>query len=392
PDRAFDFRYGEDYQTTYDNFGWRVQLRTNTTNSSNPDKNVTYNALSENNGSISEENLTFISRFDKSLGDDYIRVIFDLTNNGNESKLFDIGVYADIQIGGDDRAAVLPLSDGKGFSMENKNDQDPRKGDILTLLVRDGYDVTNVDTLYWGQYHDDRSEIGRNVSNPDESLENTDSVFEISWIGRVIKPGEKQSFNVLLIVGNKIKLPPIIHVNSFNKAQINETTFTVEGTFASVYDDSKIDLYYKYGDDGTEHKLDSLNASNGEKTKHFSIPLQCGPSKTKTLYIWALDEGRRRSNYEATIISTVKPSITIDHPPANGYTVGSDIKIKVKLSDDTSARIVYELDGKVVQGELIEINNEEKTKEIVINTANLSLSEHSLKVYVEDEYGYRSEL
>ncbi|EAX97287.1 hypothetical protein TVAG_123370 [Trichomonas vaginalis G3] len=82
--RAFDFRYRTNSRTTYQNYGWRVQLRTNTTNPNDSNSNMTYTALAKNKGIIEEEGLKLEPRFDQSLGENYMRIIFDFLVNEKE--------------------------------------------------------------------------------------------------------------------------------------------------------------------------------------------------------------------------------------------------------------------------------------------------------------------
>ena len=332
-DRAFDFRYRNNSRTTYQNYGWRVQLRTNTTNPNDSNSNMTYTALAKNKGIIEEEGLKLEPRFDQSLGENYMRIIFDLTNNGDEAKIFDLGIYADISIGEDDKATVKALTNGIGFTMESTI-EGAEKGDVITLLVRDRYDVTNVDCLYYGKYDSDNSLIGRNMEelNP---LVGVDSIFEIGWINREILPHSKQSFNVLLVIGKYTRIPPIIKLDDLETFRIKGDTVTVTGEYSSIYNDSIITLKYKYGDTDTEHTVEQHSVKENGSQKHFSFDFIAGPERTKNLIVWVEDEDHRKSKeVSKEITANVLPTISFAKEPVKTCLIGDEIPFEIQVNDD----------------------------------------------------------
>ncbi|EAX90364.1 hypothetical protein TVAG_036760 [Trichomonas vaginalis G3] len=168
---------------------------------------------------------------------------------------------------------------------------------ILTLIVRDGYGVTDVDHFWFGEhsnypsnYHeyDDREDINNE--------QNIDTAFSFGWKNRPIYAHESVTFSVLLGIGEELSSPPKIQLLEPFKRKYNVN--------------ENIRLWVQYYDpDRSSHyvhlKYSFLNVENGELDSYFPADrpkgawkvfddrriLKCpSTSGSYPLKIWAEDE------------------------------------------------------------------------------------------------------
>ncbi|KAI5510497.1 dextransucrase protein, partial [Trichomonas vaginalis G3] len=212
--------YYEDvtYSTTYHNRGWFVVFREYI----NRKPRSLHFVKGSNNGVADYDDIHFetITSVDPVTG--YLSLCFNITNNGDEPKRIDVGVFADIQVAGNDYATVIPLENRRGFTMT-----DPDTGITFTLLVKDASGTTNVDAFYYGKfnrrwaeiyddyynnqvvnYYPKRFPYFKNITTTPTNLENEDSVFAFSWQKRDIYPGKTLSYGTTAGTGSNLKSPP----------------------------------------------------------------------------------------------------------------------------------------------------------------------------------------
>ncbi|EAY03747.1 hypothetical protein TVAG_072390 [Trichomonas vaginalis G3] len=80
----------------------------------------------------------------------YLSIVWNVKNNDVDPHYIYLTAFADIQIAENDRADVYRYpnnsrTDSRGITMK-----DPRTNNTLTLVVRDGYNVENVDAYWFG--------------------------------------------------------------------------------------------------------------------------------------------------------------------------------------------------------------------------------------------------
>ncbi|MGD9676926.1 MAG: InlB B-repeat-containing protein [Vulcanibacillus sp.] len=126
-----------------------------------------------------------------------IQLLYTVKNTNSGPVTFNMGSAADIMIGRDDFATIIPF-DG-GFKMSSNYESDGYAQ--LNFWGGSGIEgVTSVDTYWYGHY----SKAGLNFFNdlsPKTSLSGIDSACAWSWKNRTIAAGETQTYSVMIGVG-----------------------------------------------------------------------------------------------------------------------------------------------------------------------------------------------
>lgn len=391
PDRDFDLKYtrpneNDPVSTTFANKGWMVILR----NPPGPNGNRYY-VVGEQEGTYTNETmgLKVATKFDQSFNENFIRVIFEVTNTGSQPQSIDLATYVDITIGGDDTAEVHALPGLTGLVMVSQYNT-VTKGDAITLVARDHFNVTNVDFFWYGEaYRNESAAIDVNRTNEDP-LTYTDSAFQLGWLNRKINPRETQSFNVLLAMGSKIRLPPQIECLRDSLVFDEEETFKLPIRYKSLYGEVPLELYSTNTQaDGA--MVDSFTTTDTSKAKDFDVPFtHTDGQREKQITIYAKDKDTTllSDKFVANVIINKKPTFRVDGSVKDSLYWGDKLEFPVTITDDTKAKVVYEFNGqKFTDGELVSSNTQTVVK---IPTDSLPAKSYELKVYAIDENGAAS--
>lgn len=306
-DRDFDITYsknGDDknYSTTAENKGWKVALR-----SPSGDSGQMYQVLGMNKGVLKQDGLqlTVTTEFDQSLGENFMRIIFNVKNTGTTVSKFDLGTYADISIRKIDNSDVIPLSGPKGFTMVGTK-EDVTNNDAITLLAGGLLDVTDVDYLWYGEHSDDNIHIGKNLEKL-EPLKDKNSVFELGWTSKTIQPGQTQSFNVLLAMGKTIRPPPKVVCSPEIACEL-DTKCKVNVKYESSNQDVPLKLYYKIEGVSSEFKeVDNFTTGAEKTSQDYTFEFDGGsePKEYKVIF-YAQDTMTTLKSDEYTVTAKVQ--------------------------------------------------------------------------------------
>ncbi|EAY06209.1 hypothetical protein TVAG_470520 [Trichomonas vaginalis G3] len=249
----FDIKLPNSVSTTYDNRGWYVVFREYANGKAG---NLQY-VTGTNNGVANYDDLNFITKLSVDSVTSHLKVLFEITNNGNSPKTIDVGVFADIFIDKDDFAKITPLQGNRGFTMIDQS-----SGKKLTLLLKDSKDVTNVDTFFYGgkddsymtdekRYTTDKFPYFKNMDYVTNYEGDYDSVFSFSWQKKTINPQETLSLSVVAGADADTSTPPYIKLTKeinerYNKNDKITVQFDVY-EFDYQYDNSEfVKVYYEF--------------------------------------------------------------------------------------------------------------------------------------------------
>lgn len=137
----FDIKY-KNGTTTYYDAGWFPIF--------NVDGGQNVTILGKNNGTAYSNNIHVKTVLSQPLGENYLLIQWILSNNGTKSRKVSLSSYTDISIAGNDYADVFwygGLQNKRGLTMKDTK----YTNYSLTLLTKDAYSVTNVDTFWFGE-------------------------------------------------------------------------------------------------------------------------------------------------------------------------------------------------------------------------------------------------
>lgn len=124
----------------------------------------------------------------------FIRLAFTLENTNDTPATVSIGSWADIEIAGDDNAPITKFPDGRGFKMVNQHNQQQ-----FNFFGKGTLGVNDVDTFWFGHYGSAQSNVFNQV---EEESYFGDSGMAYSWKNRMIAPGKKKTFKLMLGIGD----------------------------------------------------------------------------------------------------------------------------------------------------------------------------------------------
>ncbi|MGI5963039.1 MAG: Calx-beta domain-containing protein, partial [Lawsonibacter sp.] len=204
--------HGHEIRTTYADAGYRTAISVN----GGTKMSVFYRGepVSVGNSLTAETSLEIV------YGGRYVKVNYEVTNNGSTTQNFRIGSSADVMIDNNDYAKVVGVksSTGKytGLSMSGS----PKNNYQFSLIAPD------CDTLWYGYYSKAYINIFNDLSNKDTPY-SKDSGMAWSWDGTVA-PGQTWSRYVFIGAGELPPVPDAPLTNAFPTLKAGEE-FTISG-------------------------------------------------------------------------------------------------------------------------------------------------------------------
>lgn len=380
------------FTTTYRFSGWRPILKV--------DNFPEVKILGINDGVAKDHDITVTTNF-TLLGKNYLLIKFIATNTGEDPHKISIASFTDVKINSNDRAECGWYDGNRGLSM-----YDDQTNTNLTLVVRDGYEVTNVDTFWFGEFNGLDKHYFENAA-PNTHLKDIDSTFSLGWQNRVIYPGQTIPFGVLLGIGQGLKNPPTLTVDEtkFNQNYGPGERPRFYVTIKEKDFDKNVMLYWNVTTNGITQAFKAIkpytknNFSNGIKKDEFNVILPNNVSSTE-VKVWAQKEydGYNLSSnvYTRNFLVNQAPRLHINKNQLQSrYLKGSHIEIQGTLWDDTFANISYQFDDdyEFTIKDKIECYGQEKTilKSYSIREKGLNYGPHTLRIWATDEFGVQSE-
>lgn len=330
----------------------------------------------------------------------YLLIEWFITNNNpTEPHRVSLATHCDVMIANNDRATIYWYQNDavnrRGLTM-----YDSSTSYRLTLMVKDAYQVTNVDHFWygpWGRYQlhywEDRTEAGK--------LEGYDSAFSFGWSNRVVRENSTIRLAVLLGVGENLVSPPTVEVTSqFQENYLPNYDFTVTGVFKTINKDDQVQVRYKYMNDEEKNATEfvDLSSPDGNPVQStFSIPIRTPANVSlNELQIYAVNKfGLKSNEFKYNVLVNEAPVLTIINQIQPKYYTGGQVEVVGRLWDDTTANIYYQFDRDFdfeADKQVIECNKEEKPfrKVFALREGKIDYGQHTLYIWAEDEFHVKS--
>lgn len=263
----------------------------------------------------------------------YVRLSYSVTAGDTEIQDGKFGIFADIQVGANDSAAIETIRDGNrviGISMI-----DSTSGAQFSLYFRDAIGVpVNADTHWFGLYSDridnvfnalnsvTASEIGYYGADY-QSYYGADSGLAVSWQNINLAPGESRTFSIIVGAGAAAKP---IEIDPSDPLSINLDSITkgTEFVFASGTANTAMDtlvLYYSL-DGQPAMPVQDANADTatdpGKTIVSGKVPTADLEIGTHTLTFYIADTESMAMSASKTITLTVEPAAPASSAPKTG--------------------------------------------------------------------------
>ncbi len=258
-----------------------------------------------------------------------------------------LGIYADVQVGDNDEAAIEAIKNGDrviGIKMVDDDTENSSYGAQFSLYFANTAGVADVDT-YWFGFFNNRQENWKNqidstcASTTGEydlnytSYQKADSGFAVSWQDINLAKGETKVFSIIVGVG-EVAAPVEWGANalSLNKDTVKlgeNATVT-----ASIKDTPNLEeeLYVSV-DSGEEILLGTFSSGTGAATASFPLKSEDVGLGTHSLTFWVMNEEGAMTPLDTktfTVAPMTAPTITFP-TVQNSITYGQQMK-DIRLS------------------------------------------------------------
>lgn len=253
----------------------------------------------------------------------YVKTTYTLKNTEENAKTISLGVYADVQIAGDDNATVERFENSKGLRLYNEE-----KNIQFSFYGKAVAGTTDVDNLWIGKYPQHRDNYFSN--NDINQIKKEDSAFTYSWVNRTIAPGAMNKYTTIIGMG-EVSNAPKIELDETQESCFSQDSVVINGTISDADNYSKVTLYYVV-DDGAEENLSEQTLTNNKA--NFALDLtsknmSIGKHKIK---LWAIDESGNPSEIiekEIMITNLKKPTLEMSEE-------WSKEPVKFKITDEVN--------------------------------------------------------
>ena len=273
----FEIQYvnaaGQHFQTTYRRGGWWPIFKVD----DGPETRI----LGTNGGVATygditvRTNLIHPEEFGSKKNNFLLVEWFATNNNPTEPHYFSLTSHTDVMIANNDYADVKAYADDyvnkRGFTMH-----DDYTSYTLTLMVRDAFKVTNVDTFWFGQWTSYIKEHKWENTTRTTALKGYDSSFSFGWWKRPIRGNQTERFAVLLGVGENLMAPPVVEVtNTFQENYNPKQKVNITGILKETDKEDIINCWYKFRNE-THSIFTNLptNDFDGVFTTDFSFGIE----------------------------------------------------------------------------------------------------------------------
>jgi hypothetical protein len=256
---AFDFNIqgyveGDLTQTTYDNYGYKVYLKDGEGEATNVGTGP--NGVERTIGELGFTNrLTFVN------GGLYVKVEYIVRNTTATPKTISIATTSDTQIGEEDDAPI-EIIDEASIVMSD--------GDVaqFNIICRNAYGVTDVDTMWIGDYE---GQIAYMFDNGPTTLEDgTDSGLAFSWKDETLPANGTKTFSVLFGVGG-INVAPVLTLGDLPATVTPGQVLTITGTVSDEENTTGTKVYYVL-DNGEPVLFFTFEGAPGQFSKVLTLP------------------------------------------------------------------------------------------------------------------------
>lgn len=217
----------------------------------------------------------------------YVKVLYTLTNNNENTVTISLAGCADVQIAENDDATIERYENSKGLKL-----YDSESNLQFNFYGKSVAGTTNIDNLWIGLYCDYDNGSVHYYDNPfnnntQNRLEGKDSAFAFSWVNRTIEAGDTKTYSVVIGIG-EVSNAPNIELDPNQGRCFSQDEVVVKGTISDL-DNGEATLYYTI-DNGQENNLEQQTLSNNEVAFELDLTSQNLSLGTHTIKLWALDE------------------------------------------------------------------------------------------------------
>jgi len=192
-------------RTTYNNGGYETYLKVNAQT-----KGV--DACTTEAGGDTVLDLNVAIDFVFTNGGKTLQIVYTVKNTTNAAKTFSLGTGADVQISGDDKAAIAPFADDSGFMMIADEESKPQFN-----FFGCGYEgVTDVSDFWYGAYFSSGSASGNyrwsgnaatavfyGAAQCDGEGTKYDSAASWHWADQTVEANGTRTFSIKIGVGGE---------------------------------------------------------------------------------------------------------------------------------------------------------------------------------------------
>ena len=316
--QAFDIKgyvNGALQSTTFSDNGYRAWLKVDDNESAQMYVQENSNTEHVINGVAYDITCSFVNE------GRYVKILYTLTNNNENTVTISLGVCADVQIASNDRATVERYENSKGLKL-----YDNESNIQFNFYGKSVAGTTNIDHLWIGTYpyHDD------NVFNNNDTttIEDQDSAFAFSWINRTIEAGDTKTYSVVIGLG-EVNNAPNIELDENLGRCFSQDDVVITGTI-SDQDNGKATLYYTI-DNGEEHNLEQQTLTNNKVDFELDLSSQNLSLGIHNIKLWALDDQGNPSEIlqkEILITNLKAPTLNMSEDWSNEevtFTVTDDV-------------------------------------------------------------------
>lgn len=273
---------GDLKSTTFSNGGYVTFLKVGANDA------VVYEEIEGDEGQIingvkTNINLSFIN------DGRYVKILYTLTNQNQNSVTVSLGTAADVQIAGNDRATLERFENNKGIKL-----YDTSSNIQFSFYGKSVMGTTAIDNLWIGTYPDHNENCFS--TNTTEKIEGQDSAFAYSWVNRSIAAGETKSYSVIIGMG-EVNNAPELKLDEEIDLVFEPTNVKITGTVKDADQNEIITVSYKI-DDGEEQALSGISLSNEEKNFTIDLTSMNLTSGGHKLVVWAVDKNGNPSEIE----------------------------------------------------------------------------------------------
>lgn len=330
---------GSEIKTSYNNSGWATVLRV--------DGNKTVNSIGLNPAQITvgddadkdwikiETELKVIDGGTSGADSQYLRIKYTVTNNDSRPHTIDIATHADVMIGANDSASIIPIESNEktiGLTMDGtKTDSSTgvkTNQYKFNLLLADKGGISGIDHWWVGQYGQRTSHLWDNVNI--DTIEGVDSGMVFSFLNKPIQPGEILTFMTVGGVVDAENHAPSLTIQNFGITAPNQLVQPKDRiSFSALFQDEDqgdyVNLWYNI--DSKDDTMITENYSNkGSVSGSFILPsLSPGSHELK---VWAQDQKGEMSQPESYTISVADILLDISQSPT-GWT-NQDVRLTIK--------------------------------------------------------------
>lgn len=327
----------------------------------------------------------------------YVQIRFDVINDGETAKRFDLGVFSDSAMGSSaDDAKLTIRSDKRGVIISMPKTPSQK----ATYLLRGQY-FPNVDAIYIGEDSStdllDHTRYPFFLNNETALPANADSVLAFSWQNRTIYPGERISLGFLVTQGDYIDLPPFItdYTSPTTVPANQDVNITIE---AANYEAQNLTM--KFFINGSTDSIDYTAATNEADNfaVNFTHTVNLKGGLSLSYHAYAVDDNGIKSNeIDGNFLAEggLPPFLDIILPTrSNKYQPNEQIKLTGTVRDEVEAHVYIKWDDReptAAYQDYYNLGNKNKDISYSIPIPSyLSIgTEHILSIWATDNLGIR---